>query len=1023
MPSTANRHLKCLGKILSGFLASCLVLPLVAHAGADPWSTFRAPDFALTTTGDGLPHSVTTALAQDTRGIVWIGTMSGLARYDGLEMEVFDARQDPPTGMPDAYVRALLALGDGSLLVGTSAGGLARFDPLDNSFHTWPIGRGGTSNNRIYDLAHASGDGAWVATADGLDHLDLDSGEIVPVNPGGATSGWNFSVLEDSTGALWVGNARGLLMRPPGSDEFTRPQVADPAIAAVLADQIWSIAETPAGELWFGSVRTGAVFRDVGGNWHGVPGLFSEKRDRRWATVRAIIPAGDGEIWLATDGGGVAHHDPASGETRRVRHDPGMRNALPGDSVRALLRDRTGNIWIATNRGVARTNPHAQVAFSVLPSPDADHALSGNNVNGVFIDSRDRIWLGLEEGKIDMLDLAAGRMHHLQAPRVHANRDVMSFLEMADGSIWAGSQGITRIDPDTLAVDSQTVPELDERPVLSMARDGDLVLIGTYEGLFIHDLRSGETTRARHDSTVPGSLINDTVRSISRIGGHWWYATARGISIAPHAGATSGFRNLVDGDVDRIVMPRNTAGRVSAGRDDTIWIPTFDGLVLARVRAGAAPTPLRVFTTDDGLSSNQVNAVLEGANGSTWVSVANGINLLDAQRGGARLLSRRDGLGLDGYVSLGAARTRHGELLFGALGGLTVIRPDALTPPTGVAPLIVTRATIGRDALDYGALPGPGETLTLEPGARKLRLDFALLDYGDPRHTRYSYRIPGLDPDWNTITPGNVPSAVYTNLPHGAFELVLRAQTDGIFPQTIETRIPLDIVPLWHETRSARILALVLFLLLVVAAILGGVHLRTWVLHQRARQLQERIDLRTHELREANARLDRLAGTDSLTGIYNRRRFIELVRRELEEHPDRPACIALLDLDHFKHVNDTWGHLAGDEVLRTTINVIRDNSRSQDLVGRFGGEEILLFMPTTGPAAAMQVAERIRALVAAQRSVWNGEEISVTISIGVAAREAGESLEEWLVRADSALYRAKREGRDATRLHRPLRTP
>jgi ligand-binding sensor domain-containing protein len=191
--------------------------------------------------------------------------MGGLARYDGYRMQVYETATRTAAGLPDAYVRNLLALPEGAMLIGTNAGGLARFDPRDNSFHTYPIGPGGTSDGKIYHLADDHNGGIWIATETGLDHLDLASDRIERIDTGTSTAPRNFSVLLDRVGNLWLGNSKGLFVRNVGTSVFVRPDVGDKAVAAVLANQIWALHEDRKGRLWVGSGQVGAVYRDTDG--------------------------------------------------------------------------------------------------------------------------------------------------------------------------------------------------------------------------------------------------------------------------------------------------------------------------------------------------------------------------------------------------------------------------------------------------------------------------------------------------------------------------------------------------------------------------------------------------------------------------------------------------------------------------------------------------------------------------------------------------------------------------------------
>ena len=173
--------------------------------------------------------------------------------------------------------------------------------------------------------------------------------------------------------------------------------------------------------------------------------------------------------------------------------------------------------------------------------------------------------------------------------------------------------------------------------------------------------------------------------------------------------------------------------------------------------------------------------------------------------------------------------------------------------------------------------------------------------------------------------------------------------------------------------------------------------------------------------RADNVRLEQLATTDPLTGLLNRRALVERLTTEMERalRYDTSVALLLVDLDHFKRVNDTHGHLAGDGVLRAVAELLREEARSSDLVARYGGEEFIVALPETDDAGAVTLAERMRERVAGHVfRAWEGDEaLRVTASIGLATFPAAriESVEDLFARADAALYRAKAEGRDRVR--------
>lgn len=175
-------------------------------------------------------------------------------------------------------------------------------------------------------------------------------------------------------------------------------------------------------------------------------------------------------------------------------------------------------------------------------------------------------------------------------------------------------------------------------------------------------------------------------------------------------------------------------------------------------------------------------------------------------------------------------------------------------------------------------------------------------------------------------------------------------------------------------------------------------------------ELQKALD----KLRAEASRLHQKAATDQLTGVLSYSSLMETLEQQIgkAEQKGSPLCVMMADLDFFKKVNDTYGHLVGDLVLRHTAERIQAAVRDFDVVGRFGGEEFVIILKNTDLALAKVIAERIRAEVAGTPFHAKEFNIGVTISLGVAMLRKGERLETLLERADAAMYQAKRDGRN-----------
>lgn len=187
-------------------------------------------------------------------------------------------------------------------------------------------------------------------------------------------------------------------------------------------------------------------------------------------------------------------------------------------------------------------------------------------------------------------------------------------------------------------------------------------------------------------------------------------------------------------------------------------------------------------------------------------------------------------------------------------------------------------------------------------------------------------------------------------------------------------------------------------------------------LEQMNQELEQRVRERTRELREANLKLERLAHTDSLTGLANRRQFIALAQTEIARarRSGRPVSLVVCDIDLFKQINDGFGHATGDKAIRHVAERLVETVRMVDMVARFGGDEFVVLLPDLRQEEARLVAERLReCLVSNPLVLEDGQPVPITLSLGVATLQEGDKgLEDLFHRADIGLYEAKGSGRN-----------
>ncbi|MEA1676798.1 diguanylate cyclase [Nitrospirillum sp. BR 11163] len=1008
-----------------------MVAPLMvgggaARAAATGWERLHATLFSNVGRESGLPHPIAMALAQDSDGFVWVGTQGGLSRYDGYRFRTFLHQDGVPGSLPGNVITALVPATAGRLWVSTATGNVARYDPATGQFQDLPEPAGQPARGGVLSMVGDGDDGIWVGTNAGLEHVDA-AGAVTREahrdgDPTSAPSDRIRALLRTRDGTLWISTVTGLMRRATGASAFTPVPLTD-AHGQGVTDEVVALTQDSAGRVWFATVRSGlgrvlpgpsdvSIDPPAAGAW-GPARLVPEASPQALGgpLVFCLTEGRPGEVWVGRVAGGITIIDAATGALRTLRHNPLAPTSIADDSVHALMRDRTGMLWAATNLGVSRTDLRIDAVDTLLPDPSAG-GLPDANVLGITTTPDGRAWMGFKDHGAALLDPAAGTVTPLPNVASLPPGGVVSITGALDGGVWLGAgagRALFRHDPSTGALEQHPFPGQVVSPMIYGLAEGDALWFGAGP-LVRYAPTTGKATVFRHAADDPASLVDDSVNVMLPDGaGGLWVGTRHGLDRME--GTTGAFGHYLHDPAAPHSLPADLITTLLMDRHGRLWLGTLGGGIGVLEQPAGPDHPRGVFrrlTMADGLPNDNIGTLLMDGSGRVWASTADGLAVIDPETWAARALGRADGVAIPAYWIHSGAALPDGSLIFGGGGGATVVHPDRYKPKTERPPVVITAVRVAGRPVPVGTMAAP-VPLRLAPGDRSVEISFAALDYSAPEDIRYAYTLSGFDESW-TDADTTQRVAAYTNLPPGRYSLLIKAGNragDWSAPVTLS----IEVLPAWWQTLWAKLAAVALALGGVVAL----VQARTTYLRRRRAVLEAQVARQTRDLLAANERLKDLANRDPLTEIHNRRHFMELAEAALvlARPTGTPAALLMMDIDHFKQVNDTLGHSAGDEVLLAVVARIRALLRKTDVFARLGGEELALFMPDADEDAALAVAERLRRAVGdTPYDIEGAGVIAVTVSIGVAAGVPTLPLKELLDRADHGLYAAKRAGRD-----------
>ncbi len=902
-------------------------------------------------------------IVQDHAGYLWVGTENGLYRFDGNQFRKYG----PVDGLHARMIENLFVAEDGTLFVGTTAGlYFERHDGSMAEIHPPPpadgfsqrIGSAFTSNAN-HQIVVADRSGVYKLQPEGADRW---AAELMNLEPGTV-----WSVQYGPDGSLWYGCGSDLCELSGGKTthvgaELQLPQDTWLHLKFAADGHLWIRGRSHLGEV--SPAQNQYVERDPPGVTNAVP-------------YNALATDGYGRI-TASEGAAFGWWE--NGAWHMVTE----RNGLTQYAISAIFTDRDGTTWI----GVVGHGLLRWVGQGHWEAYTATDGLSDNVVWASLRDKTGRLWVGTESG-LNWIASGSETAQAWQRNGISTAR-ADSLAESGDGNVWVGSAAgsVVKIDERTLAGKEWKVPEV----YRVMSDNNHRVWIATGAGLYAVETGAGDQTpQLVNDDAFAQATQRFTDLDMDDAGRVW--ASSDGGLYCKDA---AGWRRIDVG------LSGINPYQVAVANDGVVWAAgSFPGLERLRVENGHVVEAQHIGRPH--LLSDQVVALTIDHRGWLWVAQDAGLSVFDGKSW--RSFTQSDGLIWNDADAFALNEDNDGSMWIGTSGGLShLMKPESMPAFELHAPAIAA-IYFGARAVTNGS--------RVSWSADPLTVTLASMNFSDAYRIHFRYRLAGLENEWVETTQETLR---YPRLQPGSYRFQVEAvdANDGVLSKIAE--VDFRVAPRWWQSEW-------LWLAVAVLAALGVVQVWRWriqrLLYQK-HNLEQAVERRTKdlerektELLRAREQMRHFAEHDDLTGLWNHRIIVERLRIEVERSRREkiPLSTILMDLDHFKQINDTLGHPAGDKALKELGAILLRSVRSYDWVGRYGGEEFLLILPGSNFANARLRAEQLRAAVERAR-VMNGEQvIAMTASFGVASGFPG-NYEELIKAADTALYKAKSSGRN-----------
>ena len=760
---------------------------------------------------DGLPHSRVREVYQDSTGWIWIGTVGGLSRFDGISFKTYQLGNSPD----DETLPSIICFwedSDSRLWIGTEGDGLVRYDRKLDQFVQF-VHHDSSSNcissNQVNSITADSSGIMWIATNRGLNRFDPVTGEFQWIQHHGNSSSYISSdtinkVFVDRDNRLWIGSVGGLDYMDTQSgqvtqfDLFSNAQL-DPVPGKIIQD----LSQDERGNILVASYYCGLFVIDP--TLSKAINILPDPEYRRSYLVRSVLPEKNGELWLGTRGG-LYFLDRDYRVTAHYANSLEDESSLGHNSISDIFRDRTGDMWIATRSGVSYANMRS-MAFKYYGARTGNNRyLNDPEVYTICQSADGKIWLGTEAGGINILDKQSDRFTYLTHDENNENtissNSIKAILQDKQGNFWIGS------------------------------------FLG---GLDYFRVKENRFTHYTHDPNNNNSLINNTVWTLHEDrNGFIWIGTDKGVQRFDPASQRfiryknglknhpihiiyedrsgniyfgSNYNELVVMKPDSTQKSFDIAARVILEDSKSrIWIgsESNNGLIQFDYSEGIVSN----YKTSDGLPSNQIFGILEDQNGLLWISTGKGLAKFDPETGDFKTYKAEDGIQGDRFYYGAYCKCKSGELLFGGQRGLTKFDPQQLMDNQLKPPIVITEFKIFNKDVPVGKeIDGKvilkesiseSREIILKHSHSVLTFEYAALNYLNSSKNEYAIMLEGFRNDW--INVGSNRSATYTNLDPGDYLFRVKGtNNNGIWNDT-GTSLAITITPPFTQTLFFQIL-------------------------------------------------------------------------------------------------------------------------------------------------------------------------------------------------------------------------
>ncbi len=854
-----------------------LFAALVASAQTDQYK-FRRVDIS-----NGLSNNQVTSFLHDKTGFIWIGTSSGLNRYDGYSFKVFKNDANDTLSIANSEVTQMFMDHEGNLWLLYHEGFNCIFDPVTEKATTdHPLFHKQVPINKqfITDMLVDRKGNLWISNSQtGLYHYNVATDELslLTVNPNDAkllSSGNISSMAFDSEGSLWICNQHGVVEKID-TETFrviervhvlNASEIGDAPYLNMFIDNdddIWIYATNYMRGVYYYSCNAKVMrhFTSENTQWHITNN-----------NVCCIEQDDFGLIWVGIDHGGINLIDKNNLKCLQLSHNVYDPMSLSHNSVKAMYKDNIGRIWVGTFKSGACSYHRNQYKFQFVKNiPNDANSLPFNDINAFAEDKSGNIWLGTNGGGLIYFDRRSGKYttykNNPNNSNSLSNNIIVSLCVDHDNNLWIGTYygGLIKFDGSKFTCyrhDAEDPRTISDDKIWCLLEDSERRLwIGTLGGgLDVYDFKSDRFLHYRNGGI--NSVHSDFILSLKEDREkNIWIGTSSGVDQYDYqSGRFVHYQHDADNENS---LAGNVVMSIEADSRGWIWFGTRDGVSCYNSKT----RNFNNLSEQNGLPSNSIQAIMEDLNGGVWLSTMNGIcNVQFAENVDFSNLDYKlynfdiiDGIQGKEFNEHSGLRLRTGELLFGGANGFNIFNPEhvqkiAVESKIALTDLRIFNKSVNVETEDKNSILTKNinntQKIKLHHNQNIFSIEFASLNNLYSDRTLYQYKLDGFNNTWVTVE-SNQRVASFTNLNSGNYIFNVKATDNNDEWSDDVATLEIEVVPPFYASRLA---VFTYYIIVLLALMLLIRHIKTREKFKYEQRQERREHMRQHEVDEMKIR-------------------------------------------------------------------------------------------------------------------------------------------------------------------------